>query len=250
MLQPQSETINDLDVAVSREEDDQALFTAALSNAPACAMRLPWEQGVFGIICGKANDACLPDPLNVPLFPAEFPVSSTSSVAVGSAVAQKAQRQLGLPVHSAVVKALRDEDAFEQLDRLWHVAVAKRCTIFVALGYPGSVGSAILTSGADERQSGIVLRDTLGIRSPRTAIKRALTVQRFLNWMKATREDFMDLNRAHVLQYLANDGEVQPAATSGTALFEAFRFCRYVMDIPIPDEVLRDPQILGRVQRW
>ena len=32
-------------------------------------------------------------------------------------------------------------------------------------------------------------------------------------------------------------------------LLEAFRFARFVLEIPIPDPLLRDPQLRGRAQR-
>lgn len=250
-LSPQnpSAAVPEPDVAVSREDYNQALFTAALSNAPACEMRLPWEQGIFGVICGQSSDNPFSNPLDVPILPAEFPAPAVSANFSGPEIVQRATRPVVLPLHTTVVQALRDEDAFQQLDRLWDVAIAKWLTLIATLGFPGTLGSAIVATGGDDQQSAMVLRDTLGIRSPRTAIKRALTIQRFLNWMKASGESIEYLDRTHVLRYLASDGEKQPAATAGTSLMEAFRFCKYVLDINFSDSVLQDPQILGRVQR-
>ena len=237
------------DTAVPREEYNAAFFNAAMSIAPANEFRLPWEQGVFGIICGNSDVTYLNDPLNVPVLPAEFPVPTLEQAATGSMVARGPKRSLDLPLHATVVRALRDEDAFEQLDRLWNVAIAKWLNIFETLGFPGAVGTAILVTGVDVQQANVILRDTLGIRSPRTAIKRALTVQRFMNWMKASGHDMNSLNRSHILDFLTPVGDKNVAPSAGTSLLEAFRFCHFVLDISFPTDVLRDPQILGRVQR-
>ena len=185
------------DTAVSRVDYDRALFNAAISNAPSNELQLPWEQGVFGIICGNSDVTILRDPLNVPLLPAEFPTPPIGTGDAEPAIVRRAKRSLELPLHAAVVRSLRDEDAFQQLDRLWIVAIAKWLTIFESLGFPGAIGSAILVAGADEQQS--------------------------------------------------SDRNVAP--TAGTSLLEAFRFCHFVLDITFPADVLRDPQILGRVQR-
>ena len=101
-----------------------------------------------------------------------------------------------------MVQALRDEDAMQQLDRLWVVATAKWYSIFEQVGYPGSLGVALLNCGADDAACIEVIRDALGIRSPRTAIKRASTFSRFLSWMKARNEEVQRLKVA---------GEYRPA---------------------------------------
>lgn len=57
------------------------------------------------------------------------------------------------------------------------------------------------------------------------------------------------LSREHVINYLT-DTEYEPIAPSvGTALLESFRFARFAWGVYISDHVLKDPQILGRVQR-
>ena len=40
------------DVPVCRDQYDRALFSAAVSNAQSSELKLPWEQGIFGVICG------------------------------------------------------------------------------------------------------------------------------------------------------------------------------------------------------
>ncbi len=38
-------------------------------------------------------------------------------------------------------------------------------------------------------------------------------------------------------------------ASRGTSLVEAFRFCKFVMSIPVPDELLANPLVKGRAMR-
>ena len=42
--------------------------------------------------------------------------------------------------------------------------------------------------------------------------------------------------------------EIKPAASTGLSLLESFRFAQFVMGIEIGQDVLADPQILGRVK--
>lgn len=58
--------------------------------------------------------------------------------------------------------------------------------VFEILSYPGELGRVILqelVTGGHADNSG-ALRDALGIKSPRTAVKRARTMIRFLTWLQ------------------------------------------------------------------
>ena len=39
------------------------------------------------------------------------------------------------------------------------------------------------------------------------------------------------------------------SASRGMTLLESFRFARFVLEIPIPEQLLSDPQLRGRAQR-
>lgn len=56
-------------------------------------------------------------------------------------------------------------------------------------------------------------------------------------------------NRNHCLQYLRPEGQSRPSASRGLTLLEAFRFARFVLEVPIPDQLMSDPQLRGRAQR-
>ena len=221
------------DVAISRDHYQKALLDAAMINAPKAELKLPWEQGVLGIICGKHDAFPFTDPLGKPIIPAESSAISLPHAAPEIASASK-KRSLDLPLYATAVKALRDEDAYEELDRLWSVAVGKWMANFEIMGFPGTIGNALLSSFQDADERFIILRDTLGIRSPRTAVKRAQTLQKFLQWLGALNINFFDIDRSHVLQYLSSSSERVVAATAGTSLMECFRFTKHVMGVPLP----------------
>ena len=78
-----------------------------------------------------------------------------------------------LPFYSFAVRVLPDRDAWEEDRKLWLNALYKWQQVFEILNYPGTVGKALLQEqlATDPDQRSAVLRDSLGIKSPRTAIK-------------------------------------------------------------------------------
>lgn len=236
------------DIAVSREHYQKVLLDATMHNASKAELKLPWEQGVMGFICGNSESSFLGNAMSSPVIPAE-----SSGIAIPQLPTEKApssrKRPLGLPLYAAAVRALRDEDAFEELERLWDVAVGKWLANFEMMGYPGTVGNSLLESLHDPQCCNDVLRDVLGIRSPRTAIKRAQTLYKFLQWLGTYNLGFADVTRVHVLSYLTVSDGRQVAPSAGTSLLECLRFLKFVMTVAIPGDILEDAQTAGRVQR-
>lgn len=72
------------------------------------------------------------------------------------------------------------------------VAINKWLHVFHLVGYSGSIGNALLSALSDEAKSFEILSDALLIRSPRTAIKRAMTLRRFVAWMRGRNEEFVE----------------------------------------------------------
>lgn len=105
-----------------------------------------------------------------------------------------------------------------------------------------------MIAGGHTETSG-ALRDSLGIKSPRTAVKRAQTMLHFLTWLQAHISNWNPWDRSHCLQYLQPDGHRRTSASRGMALLEAFRFSKYVLGVPIPEQLLSDPQLKGKAQR-
>ena len=119
------------------------------------------------------------------------------------------------------------------------------------LVFPGQLGAAWDNElhFADHTEHGLVLRDALGVKSPRTAVKRAQTLLQYFRWLHESCIDWEPWERSHCLEYLRSTDVRTPAASLGMSFLEALRFARHVMQIPIQDALLQDPQLKGRAQR-
>ena len=89
----------------------------------------------------------------------------------------------------------------------------------------------------------------MGIKSPRTCIKRAQTMLQYLSWLQMQFAEISPWDRFQCLQYLRFDGQSRQSASKGLTLLEALRFSRFVLGIPVPETLLSDPQLRGRAQR-
>ena len=105
-----------------------------------------------------------------------------------------------------------------------------------------------LAAGGHADSSG-ALRDSLGIGSPRNAVQCAQTMIRSLTWLQIHVSNRNPWDRLKCLQCLQPDGHGRTSASRGMAFSEAFRFLKYVLGIPIPEQLWNDPQLKGRAQR-
>ena len=246
------------DVPLSKSEYNRLLFEARMSSMGDAEMKLPWEQGVWKRIFADDDDDIFPTV--VPPVPGEYLFPSPSQGTGHDAVEPMEQsmhpRELiaaetALPFYSFAVRVLPDRDALEEDRKLWLQALYKWQQVFEILNYPGAVGKALLQeqleTDPDERSA--VLRDSLGIKSPRTAIKRAQTLLQYFSWLQMHVPDWSPWDRRHCLQYLGSKEHARASASRGMTLLESFRFARFVLEIPIPEQLLSDPQLRGRAQR-
>ena len=240
------------DTPFSRADVNKALFEARLQNLSDTELEYPWESGVMGNIFSGSSDA-----LSLPGLPAEYLSVSehVQSLAATGGVADAAQkvvsRDLDMPFYSFAVKVRPDKDIFAQLEVLWTRAIDKWLQVFEVLGFPGELGAALENElhFADPAEHGLVLRDALGVKSPRTAIKRGLALLQYFKWLQDTCAVWDPWNRVQCLAYLSSSDARTPSASLGISFLEALRFARYVMQIPIHDTLLSDPQLKGRAQR-
>ena len=123
--------------------------------------------------------------------------------------------------------------------------------MFEVLSFPGVLGSALEFEClyGDTSEQVVVLRDALGIKSPRTAIKRAQSLLKYFSWLHDAFSDWDPWNRSRCLLYLSFTGESKTVASRGMTFLEALRFAKFVMQIPIPDDLIGDAQLRGRAQR-
>lgn len=107
----------------------------------------------------------------------------------------------------------------------------------------------VFADSDDWNQPLAVLRDTLGIKSPRTCIKRALSILGYLNWVWDSTAFFDPWHKQNILAYIDARSGAGSKLNVGTTLVEAMRFSFYVLAIPIPESILQDVQILAKVHR-
>ena len=174
------------DKAIPKRDYDALLMTARLSVMEDKQLQLPWESGIFKSI--------FDDHATVSLLPAQvltvtgdvFCTPSSEGAASSSVVPEPKQfpwlaRDVVLPIHACAIKVLPDRDFFQELDVLWVHAVDKWLRIFEILGYPGVLGESIALEmySPDGGKSREMVRDSMGIKSPRTAIKGAQTILKY-----------------------------------------------------------------------
>ena len=246
------------DVPLSKSEYNRLLFEARMNSMGDADVKLPWEQGIWKRIFSDDDDDIFP--AVVPPVPGEylFPTTSQASGHADSTAMEFSvnprelvAQEISLPFYTFAVRVLPDRDAIEEDGKLWLQALHKWQQIFEILNYPGAVGTALLQEQLETNPDAcsVVLRDSLGIKSPRTAIKRAQTLLQYFSWLQLHVPDWSPWDRLHCLQYLGFKAHARSSASRGMALLESFRFTRFVLEIPIPEQLLCDPQLRGRAQR-
>ena len=247
-----SSFVDHADVPFSRADVNKALFEARLHCLDDTGVKYPWETGVMAEIFMDTDDV-----VGAPSLPVEYlglaeqHGASVDSSTAASASQKTLGRDLELPFYSFAVRVKPDRDLFAVQEVLWQRALDKWLQIFEVLGFPGQLGDAVdyELHFADPDQRGTVLRDAMGVKSPRTALKRAQTMLQYFGWLQNQPCEWSPWNRSNCLSYLNSSAEHTPAATLGMSFLEALRFCRHVLQINIPDLLLQDPQLKGRAQR-
>lgn len=243
------------DVAIPSDVFENILFDAHAALSRDSQPKHPWEVGVFNSIFG--DDPC-------EFLPSLPQVDSTTLGALFDSFeppGQKAQREKGDasvgvrdesgPFYVSSIKGRTRLDLDAELDKLWSEALNKWYLIFDTLGFPGLLGEALSSSqmAGDLEASHSVLRDTMGIKSPRTCIKRAQTLLKYFAWLRAMDTDFLPWDRKNVIEFLETTIKTSKGFSLGNALLEALRFAHFVMGIPVSESLLKDPQFLGKVKR-
>ena len=244
------------DKAVSKRDYESLVMTARISAIEDDQLKLPWESGIYkSIFSDDPIVSLLPTqvltvPGDVGCGPPQEASSSSGAVSEPKPLAWLS-RDVALPIHICAIKVLPDNDFFQELDVLWSRAIDKWLRIFEILGYPGLLGDALATELCleDGGRSRDMVRDSMGIKSPRTAIKRAQTLLKYFTWMQSTFDDWNPWMSVRCIDYMAIGNSKGPVASRGTSLLEAFRFCKFVMSIPVPDELLASPLVKGRAMR-
>ena len=213
------------------------MVTARLSVMEDHDLKLPWETGVLKSIFDEDSSvALLPAQVltvsgDVLCGPMEDEAASSSAVP-GPKPLSWLSRDTALPVHACAIKVLPDRVFFQELDVLWVHAVDKWLRVFEILRYPGLLGETLSVEiGRPEGgNSHAMVRDSMGIKIPRTAIKRAQTVLKYFTWMQSTLDDWKPWLPTRCFEYMSVGNSKGPAASRGTSLLEAFKFCKFCDD--------------------
>ena len=251
-----SATINPRDdTAVSSSDFSGILFDATLSLQDDLQLSLPWESGVMAAIFGDDTDSLFPSPCP----PVEPGFSSAQSQVIQQHAEEALEqvntsiieREVDVPMYSLAIKVKPDRNFAAELDWLWQKALGKWLEVFEICGFPGVLGDALSGQlyASDDAAAGMVLRDALGVKSPRTSLKRAQTLIRYLRWLQQESDNWDPWSRKHCLDYIATPGPKGIVASRGTSLREALKFAHYVLDFQIPLALLDDSQIRGRAER-
>ena len=230
--------------AVADSDIDRLLFTARVQGLPDSLPRLPWESGVMAAIFG---DSFLPKPLVVqPGAPAE----STTSVDDGPNLSDVSRvRPAPCTLYEQSFTSRADVPVQEEDAHLWARAVGKWCTIFLlAHSDPGQVGvqAAQCLAAEGEAARDELLRDVFGLKSPRTAIKRANALLRCFRWHQREHDFVWPWDSTSVTAFVKSLGD-SVCAVSG--FFEAINFAHHVMGLPFHADILADRRLQGRAKR-
>ena len=235
------------DVPLSKSEYNRLLFKARTNSMGDAEMKLPWEQGVWKSIFADNHDDDDVFPTVVPPVPGEYLFPSSSQSAGHDDVAPVEQsmhprelvtEETTLPYYSFAVRVLQTETLWKKTGNYGHRGCTSGNRFFEILNHPGAVGKALLQEQVetDPNEGSAVLRDSLGIKSPRTVIKRAQTLLQYLSWLQMHVPGWSPWDRKHCLQYLAYEEHARSSASRGMTLLEPFRFARFVLEIPISEQ--------------
>ena len=178
---PETEDVDEYEPPPPSTEDlNRALFDAHVTVARMSQCRLPWESGPFSWIFGSDSQV-VPNPVQLAGNPRlVVPLPAAAEIEPGDEE-QGCRKRPRSAIFSGVMKARTDDDAMEELHRLWIVALNKWLLVLQLTNYSGLVGEVVKETTI-ERDRQMAVRDALGLRSPRTAIKRANSVLRWLRW--------------------------------------------------------------------
>ena len=233
---------------------DEILFSAQVDMASGKLPKHAWERGIMkNVFSDDPLEAfnLLPQPLGFGNLSSQMTVQPSEPAAVDSNPIASLQRSCTLPIYCSAVKVKPQRNYFGELQHVWQSALEKWYRLFDYLGFPGAAGEAMtaVAISDDLSQQLNILRDTLGIKSPRACIKRALSILKYLNWVWECATAFEPWGKQNVLAFIDARSGAGSNLNAGSTLLEAMRFAFYVLGIPIPEKLLKDVQILGKVRR-
>ena len=231
---------------------DKLLEEAHMTNSRTDVQKLPWETGIMAAIFNPKYDS-LPSMLGcAQLQPLSnrFDDSADRDMEDVTATGSGAlKRSAGAAICDDVIKIRKDADLLTANAELWNKALNKWLVVLECTKYVGLVGAAVqdaLWQGKDALQ---ILRDVFRTKSPRTIDKRASTMLALFTWTQRRALRIWPIDFSNVAEYLIDTVSSIRGSTKGKSLLEAFRFCKFVLQLPDLDELITNPILVGRVKR-
>ena len=253
--QPVSSHEDPTDMAVPSVDKwtfDKLLEEAHMTNSRTDIQKLPWETGIMAAIFNPKYDS-LPSMLGcaqLQTLSDRFDDSADRDLENLTATGSGAlKRPAGVAICDDVIKVHKDANLLAANAELWNKALNKWLVVLECTKYVGLVGAAVqdaLWQGNDALQ---ILRDVFGTKSPRTSDKRASTMMALFTWTQRKALSIWPIEFNNVSQYLIETVSSTKGSTKGKSLLEAFRFCKFVLQLPDLDELIMNPILVGRVKR-
>ncbi|CAE7410083.1 unnamed protein product [Symbiodinium sp. CCMP2592] len=231
------------DSVVDDTDIDRLILHARTSGIVDTLPRLPWESGIMSCIFGNG---VLEQPVVRQPCPPAIEDSAAPAPEDGPCIRV---RPAPCTLFEKSFSARADVSTHAEEDHLWVLAINKWCCIFsLAQSDPGQVGEqaaqCLIAEGESARDE--LIRDVFGIKSPRTAIKRANSLLRCLRWHLREKQTAWPWDCDSFTDFVKSLGT---SASAVTSLFEAMNFAHHVMGMPFCKEILEDRRLQGRAKR-
>lgn len=151
-----------------------------------------------------------------------------------------------MPIYSKHIKALTDRDYDASIALTWTRALATWLTIIQSSSYQSSVGRHVeqLLEQKDRESALQCIRDACGVRSPKTALKRAQDLQSFIRYRG--KEGWWPLGETDLINYLEWCQKQKKSKITGKNLKHSLKFFRFVMGAHFDEEEVLGPVFVGR----
>ena len=223
----------------------RAIFEQDLPNRALRGPKLPWEVGIMATIFGEGDPYGLPS-LPVVAAPDVGGMAETKPNEVEED--EPTALPANMPLYSKHIKALTDRDFDASIALTWTRALATWLAIIQSSSYQSSVGRHVeqLLEQKDRESALQCIRDACGVRSPKTALKRAQDLQSFIRYRG--KEGWWPLDETDLINYLEWCQKQKKSKITGKNLKHSLKFFRYVMGAHFDEEVL-GPVFVGRASR-
>ena len=177
----------------------RTIFEQDLPNRALRGPKLPWEVGIMATIFGEG------DPYGLPSLPVVAAPDVGGMAEIKSNEVEEDEPTAlpaNMPLYSKHIKALTDRDYDASIALTWTRALATWLAIIQSSSYQSSVGRHVehLLEQKDRESALQCIRDACGVRSPKTALKRAQDLQSFIRYRG--HEGWWPLDETDLINYL------------------------------------------------